>query len=212
MRTPRFPIGLLFLCLGALAGGCSSTPLTTGGATGGTGGQEPAGDSPGGRSGDGGSACGAAVCGAGDYCCNAGCSICAPIGSACVAGCSGPVDGGPIVTPVDGGPVSDGGSVCDDLRAEYNAALPGAGDCTPGAPDQCSQMVRTVLGVPLACDPNCMQMYVNDATALTALATAYEQSCPSAATCLLIACEPPPQATCQPTGDGGSGHCAIPPI
>ena len=106
-------------------------------------------------------------------------------------GARAPSTGVRIVTPIDGGPVSDGGSVCDDLRAEYNAALPGAGDCTPGAPDQCSQMVRTVVGVPPACDPNCMQMYVNDATALTALATAYEQSCPSAATCLLIACEPP---------------------
>lgn len=213
MRARFSLLGLAALLAGlgvASAAGCSSTPLTAPGGTGGTGGGAPIGVSTGGTGVDGGIPCGSAVCGAGEYCCNAGCGICAPIGSACVAGC--PVDGGPAsVTPIDGGPVSDGGSICADLQAQYEAALVAAGSCTPGAPDQCGQLVRSALQSTGACDANCTHIYVNDASGLNTIATLYDQNCADVLICLPITCDPPIQPTCQADGNGG-GHCVLPPI
>jgi hypothetical protein len=69
--------------LGGPTGGSGGVSNVGGqGASGGTGGRA---SGSGGTIADAGNqACGSAVCGAGEFCCNASCSICAPRGGACI--------------------------------------------------------------------------------------------------------------------------------
>ena len=73
------------------------------------------------------------------------------------AGAGGHPSGG------QGGQAVDSGVTCAELVSEYGAALPEAEACTPGAANQCQQLVATSLG---AC--SCPH-YVQDATTLNAI-------------------------------------------
>jgi hypothetical protein len=68
-------------------------------------------------------------------------------------------------TPGTGGSSPDGGSPCEGISQKYAAVLPLAKSCTPGATDQCGQLVPTELAV---CSAGCTA-YVNDATELNTL-------------------------------------------
>jgi hypothetical protein len=59
---------------------------------------------------------------------------------------------------------SDGGRTCQQLISDYQAALPAARACTPGAPAQCQALVADGLCIP--CD-----QFVNDATTLKNILT-----------------------------------------
>jgi hypothetical protein len=199
MRASSLPILLLVLA----AAGCSPTPLTKAGGTGGsaympgTGGA----DLPDG----GGGPCGPVTCGAGTYCCNAGCGICAAPGSACVAGCPTAVDGGAAV--VDAGALADGGPVtCADLQSLYAAALSAALSCTPGAGGQCTKLVSQELSTLRCPGFPCAGTYVNDDSALAAIAAVWSPACTYDSACPQIACGSPDPGTCLPLGDGG-GEC-----
>jgi hypothetical protein len=107
-----------------------------------------------------------------------------------------------------------GGKGCDALESDYGSALTAAKKCTPGATNQCQQLV----GSSLSC-PGCKQ-YVNDTTALSAIQTAWDsQNCSSVPhVCPAIACVVPTTSVCASTGPttGGpnagadpSGTCSV---
>jgi hypothetical protein len=108
---------------------------------------------------------------------------------------------------------STGGKSCDALETDYGTALTAAKKCTPGATNQCQQLVNSSLSC-----PGCKQ-YVNDTTALTAIQAEWDsQSCGSMLrVCPAIACVVPTTSVCTSTGSttGGpnagadpSGTCA----
>jgi hypothetical protein len=90
---PHVPLAFAALSLAVILG-CGSTLGGSSSGTGGTGGRGGGGTGVGGQAGladagqdAGGVRCGPARCTDGMFCCNAGCGICAPLGSGCVAGC-----------------------------------------------------------------------------------------------------------------------------
>jgi hypothetical protein len=121
------------------AGGASTNPGpggagTTGGGTAGATGGGTAGATGGGSAGatGGGIACGKNTCAKGQYCCNALCGVCAPMGAACIQGC--PTEpGAPCTTNTDCSAVASYCTGCDCLAL-------GAGDPGP-----------TCTGTPVSC-------------------------------------------------------------
>lgn len=107
-----------------------------------------------------------------------------------------------------GGTGGAGGKACDALETDYNTALTAAKKCTPGATNQCQQLV----GSSLSC-PGCKQ-YVNDTTALSAIQTAWDsQNCSSVPrACPAIACIVPTNSVCasSSTTTGGPNAGADP--
>ena len=103
-----------------------------------------------------------------------------------------------------GGQPMDGGVSCKDLENQYTDALPAAQRCDVNTSGQCQQLVSSSLSPCLTCTT-----YVNDATALTAITTSWEQAgCNSSVgiICPAIACIQPNAGVCTAV-DGGSGTC-----
>lgn len=93
-----------------------------------------------------------------------------------------------------GGQTVDSGVSCAELASEYSAALPAAEACTPGAANQCQQLVPLSLGICAGCEH-----YVTDATTLNALRTQWtNQGCNL--TTALIVC---PAVACISPGTAG---------
>jgi hypothetical protein len=136
-------------------------------------------------------ACGAVTCTDGEYCCNAFCSICAPVGSACVQGCA--------VSQPDAG-------TCESLSAAYQVALTAARVCNDGVSGQCGQLA--VAGLPASGCPNgCGTIWVNDLTALDAIRGDWARAgCQGPGVCLPVECQPPIAGQCV-LGDGGQALC-----
>ena len=84
---------------GGASHGTGGTTPASGGATHGTGGTQSTGGSTGGI------ACGKNTCAAGQYCCNASCGMCAPMGAACIQTACVPE------------PTPDAGRICVDIVA-----------------------------------------------------------------------------------------------
>jgi hypothetical protein len=99
--------------------------------------------------------------------------------------------------------VPPGGESCDQLAADYAAAVGAARACTPGAPGQCQV---TVNAAPTTCPPNGCDLtgYVNDATTVDAVLTRWLQQCATQQVCPLIICAPP-TVTCVPVASGDAG-------
>ena len=95
---------------------------------------------------------------------------------------------------------------CQQLMSDYQAALPAARACTPGAPAQCQALVADGLCIP------CSQ-FVNDATTLNGLLARWNaQGCDGLMGCQNVACIMPGPFVCL-ANDGGSasGSCGIAP-
>jgi hypothetical protein len=94
-----------------------------------------------------------------------------------------------------------GGTGCDALETDYDTALTAAKKCSPGASNQCQQLVDTSLSC-----PGCKQ-YVNDTTMLSAIQTAWDnQSCSSVGhVCPEIACVVPTTSVCASTSTTTGG-------
>ncbi len=95
---------------------------------------------------------------------------------------------------------------CGVLEAQYLDALAAAQACDTDATGQCLQLVSSSLSSP--CFVNCMT-YVNDATALNAIKSLWEQAgCNNVdVLCPAIACLQPSNDMCL-VGDGGGGVCS----
>ena len=105
----------------------------------------------------------------------------------------------------------DAGDSCDQLVADYAAALAAARACTPGAPTQCQALVATLPTIcpNLACDG---QEFVNGGTAVEAVRLKWlNSSCsPPHHNCPASACVPAhPASVCVSGGAGGpnAGTC-----
>jgi hypothetical protein len=95
---------------------------------------------------------------------------------------------------------------CQQLMSDYQAALPAARVCTPGAPAQCEALVADGLCMP------CSQ-FVNDATTLNGIIVQWnDQRCSSLLGCQNVVCIMPGPFVCL-ANDGGSasGSCGIAP-
>jgi hypothetical protein len=90
------------------------------------------------------------------------------------------------------GHAADAGESCTQIETDYGNALTPAAECTPGATGQCQHLVD----MSLSC-PGC-QRYVNDVTALDALAAMWNaQDCGATPhVCPAIACVVPGTPTC----------------
>jgi hypothetical protein len=101
--------------------------------------------------------------------------------------------------------VPDGGESCDQLVADYTAAVTAALACTPGATNQCqSYATTTVANGP---DPSdCRPMtVVNDPSGVNAALQRWSTQCFTGGPILLIKCDPPTQkASCVPNVDAGA--------
>jgi hypothetical protein len=124
--------------------------------------------------------------------------------SACVPNGPGAATGTcvPAGRNTDGG-VPPGGESCDQIAADYAAAVSAARACTPGAPGQCQAVVNSIPSTcaPPGCDGN---GYVNDATAVNAVFTRWLQQCATLEACPLIICAPL-TVTCVPVASGDAG-------
>jgi hypothetical protein len=110
----------------------------------------------------------------------------------------GPDAGAPAAT--------DGGESCDQLAADYAAAVTAARACTPGAPSQCQAHAQSAVPYRCACQPF---VAVNDWSVVNGPWQSWSARCLPA--CAGYACGPasPPPAVCVPV-DGGSptgGFC-----
>ena len=108
-----------------------------------------------------------------------------------------------------GGQTVDSGVTCAELANEYSAALPAAEACTPGAANQCQQLVPLSLSICTGC-----QHYVTDATTLNALRTQWtNQGCnltTALIVCPAIACVNPGTAgACAGTDGSPNGICGL---
>lgn len=105
-----------------------------------------------------------------------------------------------------GGQPADGGKSCDQLVSDYDAAMVGARACTPGADNQCAQLVAPTLAACTLC-----QRYVNDATALNAIRAQWlAQGCLIPVPCPQILCLPV-SSSCTSASPGSGGPGASPP-
>jgi hypothetical protein len=110
--------------------------------------------------------------------------------------------------------VPDGGESCDQLVADYEAAVTAALACTPGAASQCQSYVATTAANgpdPSDCQP---MTVVNDPTGVNAALQRWSAQCFTGGPILLIKCDPPTQkASCVPNVDAGAltstGTCAV---
>ncbi len=128
-------------------------------------------------------------------------SVCIPTGSAgtttgtCVPYGS---DAGAAIAP-------PGGESCDQLVADYQAAVTAARACTPGAPNQCQSYVASsppAGPTPADCQP---MTAVNDTSGVTAALQTWSAQCWDPGPTLLIKCDPPTQqASCVPNVDAGA--------
>jgi hypothetical protein len=147
------------------------------------------------------------ACDPGDrsLCVSAGCdpptltAICVPDGRGTTTGTCMPApasDGGIAPSP-------DAGESCDQLLADYQAAVNAARTCKSGAPNQCQVLLNSL---PTGCNNGCGATVVaNDATAVNAAWNKWANQCALSLGCTLNICQPPPGplGTCV-TLDGGT--------
>jgi hypothetical protein len=136
-------------------------------------------------------------------------STCVPTSPGATTGTCIPYgsDAGAAIAP-------DGGESCDQLVADYTAAVTAARACTPGAPNQCQAQISPT---PDACNTGCgAAEYVNDVTGVNAARQSWIAQCVGAVGCPAILCPPvppPPSISCVPNVDGGTlgstGTCAV---
>jgi hypothetical protein len=111
-------------------------------------------------------------------------------------------DGGLGGSPGTGGTTGTGGSgglTCDQLQADYQAALATARDCSVGATNQCQKTVASALGC------NGCPTFVNDDSGLSQFQNAWNQGgCSQNQVCANIACLAPKAATCKARDAGGA--------
>lgn len=128
--------------------------------------------------------------------------VCAAVPGSATGVCvpPGATDGG-------AGPAPDAGETCDQLAADYSAALSAAATCTPGAPNQCQALADPVLE---PCDTGCRPREpVNDATGVNAAWMRWVAQCGTTG-CPAIICQPLPAPTgvCALAGNSaGTGIC-----
>ena len=150
---------------------------------------------------------------------NAGCGgppqlcieiACNPPPAACVPDSPGATTGTCVqfLAGADGGAAPDAGESCDQLAADYSAAVAAALLCTPGAPNQCQASIDPML---TACDDSCgTPISGNDPSGVNAARMKWVARCGGNAGCVLVVCDPPRTATgaCLPDGnDAGAGTC-----
>ncbi|HEY5089147.1 MAG TPA: hypothetical protein VIK30_04215, partial [Polyangia bacterium] len=95
----------------------------------------------------------------------------------------------------------DGGETCVELETDYSDALTAARKCTPGAANQCQQLVD----LSVSC-PGC-KGYVNDATTLDTIAGEWKDQACKQQLCPAIACIAPGTGVCLSTSGGPGGTC-----
>jgi hypothetical protein len=95
----------------------------------------------------------------------------------------------------------DGGETCAELETDYSDALTAARKCTPGAANQCQQLVD----LSISC-PGC-KGYVNDATTLDTIAGEWKDQNCKGGFCPAIACIAPGTGVCLSTSGGPGGTC-----
>ena len=124
-----------------------------------------------------------------------------PPPSVCLPTIPGAVTGTCVPYGSDAGASSapDGGESCNQLAADYAAAVSAAVACTPGAPNQCRSNVYPLTAQ--TCPP---ATAVNDATAANAILQRWEAQCQPVLQILLIKCDDPPPAICVPSIDAGA--------
>jgi hypothetical protein len=125
--------------------------------------------------------------------------------AACVSDGPGATTGTCVPTSRGGGAgiLVDGGESCDQLAADYTAAVNAARVCTPGAPGQCQINVNTA---PSTCTPDQCDAtgWVSDATAIDAAQARWLAQCGVIEGCLGIICIPQ-SVSCVPNASGDAG-------
>jgi hypothetical protein len=110
--------------------------------------------------------------------------------SVCVSDGPGTTTGTCVPDGSPGGIAPDGGESCDQLVADYSAAVNAALACTPGAPNQCQALLDSL---PTSCNNGCgATVAANDATAVNAAWNRWATQCSLALGCTLNICTPPP--------------------
>jgi|HubBroStandDraft_2_1064218.scaffolds.fasta_scaffold346612_1 hypothetical protein len=111
-------------------------------------------------------------------------------------------DGGQGGSPGTGGATGTGGNgglTCDQLQADYQAALATARECSVGGTNQCQKTVASALGC------NGCPTFVNDDSGLSQFQNAWNQGgCSQNQVCANIACLAPKAATCRASDAGGA--------
>jgi hypothetical protein len=111
-------------------------------------------------------------------------------------------DGGRGGAPGTGGATGTGGTgglTCDQLQADYQAALGTARECSVGGTNQCQKTVTSALGC------NGCPTFVNDDSGLSQYQNAWNQGgCSQNQVCANIACLAPKAATCKASDAGGA--------
>jgi hypothetical protein len=103
--------------------------------------------------------------------------------------------------------VPDGGESCDQLAADWTTAALAARACTPGAPNQCQQVVATGPGSRTRCDCPTSWYYVNDKTVLDDPVKKWDLQCSPICAGQLCGYPNPPTGVCVPVDGGASGIC-----
>ncbi|HVZ89545.1 MAG TPA: hypothetical protein VHG72_21465 [Polyangia bacterium] len=93
-----------------------------------------------------------------------------------------------------------GGETCDQIAADYQAALAADRACTPSAQNQCQKSVADRLGC-----GGCTTFVTAD-TNLSQIQNDWNQHDCQVGVCAAVACLPPTSALCK-TGDAGGGVC-----
>ncbi|HLK90809.1 MAG TPA: hypothetical protein VKZ18_13000 [Polyangia bacterium] len=105
----------------------------------------------------------------------------------------------------------DGGESCDQLAADYQAAVTAAQACTPGVPNQCQTDVYPLPKGPQGCP---FPTAINDPTQVNAIWQKWANQCDPSTAILLIKCDDPGPAVCVGNFDGGvvstkAGTCQV---
>ncbi|HTB60267.1 MAG TPA: hypothetical protein VLC06_20495 [Polyangia bacterium] len=94
---------------------------------------------------------------------------------------------------------STSGLTCDQIQADYQAALAAARGCSVGGSNQCQKTVSNALGC------NGCPTFVNDDSGLSQDENAWNQAgCSQNQVCANIACLAPKAATCKASDAGGA--------
>jgi hypothetical protein len=94
---------------------------------------------------------------------------------------------------------STGGLTCEQIQADYQAALATARECSVGGTNQCQKTVTNALGC------NGCPTFVNDDSGLSQYQNAWNQGgCSQNQVCANIACLAPRAATCKASDAGGA--------
>lgn len=130
-----------------------------------------------------------------------------PIPAACVPTGPGATAGTCVALGSDAGVgiAPDGGESCNQLAADYVAAVAAAKSCTPGAPNQCATFVMKMPSESAACLPLTL---VNDPSGVNAALEKWSTQCQF--TGGLLECDPIFTAACVADADGGAagtGSC-----